>query len=246
MIFKDVNCGYRSCCPDGMMAATIEQIDGVCRENGIVSRALYCVDKNGETVHQMNAQTIALCEQNQDVPVLRLLPSAFSDECYSVEEIEQLAREKRAAFRIHPKLDASPMKEWMFPGVFSVLEKTGAPLLIALEEADMEDMARLKTAYPDLVLVLTNTTQWMNRQYVQFTKAFPNVYLDISNVIEYYGLESLVKTVGADKLLFGTGMPVKEPYDKIYQILYSDLSEEERELIAFQNFERVIERGGAK
>ena len=243
MIFKDVNCGYHGYCPDGMYAATPEQLAQVCRENSIVGCALYCADRAGATVRELNEQTLQLCKQNKNVPVLRLLPSAFPDECYTPQEVKTLALERGAAFRIHPKLDASPVKDWMFPGVFSVLEQTKAPLLIALEEADLEDLVRLKTAYPSLVLVLTNTTQWMNRQYVQFTKTFPGVYLDTSNVIEYYGLESLVKTVGADKLLFGSGMPDKEPYDKIYQILYSDLSLEEREMIAYRNFESVMERG---
>ena len=243
MTFKDMNCGYRACCPDGMYAATIEQVNEVCRDNNIVRRALYCTDRAGMTVREMNEQTISLCKSNDDIPVLRLLPSAFADECYTLQEVEILAIEHRAAFRIHPKLDASPMKDWMFPGIFNVLERTKAPLLVALEECDMEDLANLKRNYPELVLILTNTTQWMNRQYVQFTKTFPNVYLDISNVIEYYGIESLVKTVGANKLLFGTGMPDKEPYDKIYQMLYSDLSADEKEMIASGNFERIMERG---
>lgn len=243
MTFKDMNCGYRACCPDGMYAATIEQINEVCRENNIVRRALYCMDRAGMTVREMNEQTIMLSKPNEDIPVLRLLPAAFADECYTPQEVEMLAIKHRAAFRIHPKLDASPMKDWMFPGIFDVLEKTKAPLLVALEEGDMEDLARLKRNYPELVLVLTNTTQWMNRQYVQFTKTFPNVYLDTSNVIEYYGIESLVNAVGADRLLFGTGMPDKEPYDKIYQLLYSDLSADEKEMIASGNFERLIERG---
>lgn len=243
MQYKDVNCGYRAFCPEGMKAATYEQIKQMCRDNGIVSCALYCRDRSGMTVQQMNEQTLRLCRGTADVPVLRLLPASFPSEAYTPEELRRLADVDKAAFRIHPQLDASPLKEWMFPGVFAMLEQTQAPLLISLEETNMDDLVALKTRYPSLRLVLTNTTQWMNRQYVQFTKTFPDVYLDLSNVIEYYGYESLIEAVGADRLLFGTGVPDKEPYDKMYQLLFSDLSQEQREQIAFRNFERIIERG---
>lgn len=241
MKYKDVNCCYRSGCPDGMLAATFEQLNRVCDDNGIVARALYCADRSGMSVREQNEQTLNLCRERGDVPVLRLLPPAFPTEGYSLDEIAALA-EQGAAFRIHPQLDGAPLKQWMFPDVFGLLAQRKTPLLISLDEANMDDLAALKTRYPGLVLVLTNTTQWMNRQYVQFVKTFPNVVLDISNVIEYYGLESLVRCVGAEKLLFGTGMPAKEPYDKIYQLLYSDLSSEQREMIAFGNFERIMER----
>lgn len=241
MKYKDVNCCYRSACPDGLFAATFEQVNAICDENQIVARALYSADRCGATVRQMNEQTLRLARLRADVPVLRLLPLTFPEECYTLDEISRLAMQG-AAFRIHPQLDAAPLHEWMFPGVFEVLEQTRAPLLISLEEVDLNDLVALKTGFPRLVLVMTNTTQWKNRQYVQFAKRFPDVYIDTSNVIEYYGLESLVHALGADRLLFGTGMPNKEPYDKIYQLLYSDLSEEVREMIAYGNFERVMER----
>ena len=47
--------------------------------------------------------------------------------------------------------------------------------------------------------------------------------------------------IGADKFLFGSYMPEKEPYDKLFQILFCELSQEEKELIAHGNFERLVE-----
>lgn len=241
MKFKDVNCCYRLGATDGMYAATFEQLNQVCKDNQIETRALYCADRCGASARQINAHTLTLCGQSGDVPVLRLLPLTFRQECYTLEEISALAKQG-AAFRIHPQLDAAPPKDWLFPGVFELLEREKTPLLISLEEAAADELITLKEHHPKLSLVLTNSTQWLNRQYVQLLRFLPDTVLDISNVIEYYGLESLVENVGAEKLLFGTGMPVKEPYDKIYQLLYSDLSAQQREMIAFGNFERVMER----
>ena len=54
----------------------------------------------------------------------------------------------------------------------------------------------------------------------------------------------MTKILGAEKFLFGSYMPEKEPYDKLFQLLYCELSQEEKELIAHGNFERLVEERG--
>jgi predicted TIM-barrel fold metal-dependent hydrolase len=129
----------------------------------------------------------------------------------------------------------------MFGWMFEVLAETKTPLLVSLQELDLRDAAAVKEAYPGLRLVITNTTQWMNRQYIRFAQYYKEVYFDTSNIIEYYGIENIVNLIGAERILFGTYMPEKEPYDKVFQLLYCELSEEQKQLIAHGNFERLVE-----
>ena len=51
----------------------------------------------------------------------------------------------------------------------------------------------------------------------------------------------MTEILGAERFLFGTYMPEKEPYDKLFQLLYCELSREQKELIAHGNFERLVE-----
>ena len=67
------------------------------------------------------------------------------------------------------------------------------------------------------------------------------MYFDTCNTIEYYGIENMTEILGAERFLFGTYMPEKEPYDKLFQLLYCELSREQKELIAHGNFERLVE-----
>ena len=243
MRFKDANCGYYSTCREGLYAATFDEVKAVCTENGIVSAAWYNCERTGKPVRALNEETLAHCRQHGGVPVLRLLPPSFTRESYSLEELEALAK-AGAAFRVHPKKDASPLADWMFGDMIAVLERTGAPLLVSVwEYEDLSLLAQFKEKHPDLVLVLTNTNQWLNRQYVAMIKNLKNTYVEISNAIEYNALESLCHEIGADKILFGSGMPDKEPYDRIYQMVYADLPQDALEKIAYKNFERVMERG---
>ena len=125
--------------------------------------------------------------------------------------------------------------------MLDVLAETQTPLLVSLQELNLNDAAQVKEEYPELRLIITNTNQFMNRQYVRFAQYYPNVYFDTCNTIEYFGIENMVGILGADKFLFGTYVPEKEPYDKLFQILYSELSQEQKELIAHGNFQRLVE-----
>lgn len=244
MQFKDANCGYYSYRPEGIYAATFEQVKTVCDENSIVSCAWFNATRAGKSVKEANAETLAHCKECGGVPVLRLLPPSFGKESYSREELEHLANAEGAAFRIHPKKDASPITDWLYGWMIEVLEEAKAPLLVSVwEYEDLSPLAEFKAKHPELVLVLTNTNQWLNRQYVSMVKSFPNVYIDSTNLIEYYAFESLAAEIGADKILFATGMPDKEPYDRIYQMVYCELPQDQIELIAYKNFERIFERG---
>lgn len=243
MKFKDANCVFYAFHREGQLASTFEEVKAVCEENGIVKSAWYNAMRYGKPVRELNNETLENCKKYGGVPVLRLLPPSFKNESYTAAEVEELAK-AGAAFRICPKKDASPITDWMFGDMIKVLEKTGAPLLVSVwEYEDLSPLAEFKAKHPELVLVLTNTNQWLNRQYVAMVKSFPNVYIETTNVIEYYAFESLCSEIGADKIMFGTGMADKEPYDRIYQMIYADLSQEELEMIAYKNFERIMERG---
>lgn len=242
MLFKDINCGFRSRKPDLQYAATYEQTACVCRNNGIVGRAIYHLDKSAES----NEITCRLAAQSggTEYPVLRLLPPAYPDEALTRTQMEQAITQYRALFRIHPKTHAAPLHAWMYGWMLDVLCETKTPLLVSLQELNLQDAAYVKERYPSLRLIITNTDQWLNRQYLRFAQYFDEVYFDTCNIIEYHGLENLVSILGAERFLFGTNMPDKEPYDQVFQLLFCGLSQEQKEHIAFRNFERLVEVRG--
>ena len=166
MQFKDLNCNYYSMHREGLFASTFEEVKSVSKENGIVCAAWYNGERAGKSVKDMNKEALEKCEKYGGVPVLRLLPPTFKKESYSLEKLEELAN-KGAAFRIHPQKDASPIEDWLYGDMIKVLEKTKAPLLVSVwEYEDLTLLANFKKNHPELVLILTNTNQWLNRQYI--------------------------------------------------------------------------------
>lgn len=239
MIFKDINSGFYVLKHPMQYACTHDEVAKMSVANGIVKRAIYNYDQSADA----NAVTraYAAASQGTEFPVYRLMPPVYGEETFSREQMEKAITEDHALFRIHPTSYASPLHTWLYDWMLDVLTETKTPVLVSLQELDLNHAAAVKREYPDLRLIITNTDQWLNRQYVQFAKYFPHVYFDTSNTIEYYGIENMVEILGADKFLFGTYVPEKEPYDKLFQLLYCELSQEQKELIAHGNFERLVE-----
>ncbi len=239
MIFKDINAGFYVQKRPLQYACSHDEVAALAERNGIVTRAIYNYDKGADA----NDLTRKYARESagKEYPVLRLMPPAYAEESFTRDEMVKAITEDKALFRIHPKTYAAPLHVWMYDWMLDVLTETRTPLLVSLQELNLNDAAAVKEKYPDLRLIITNTDQWLNRQYIRFAQYYPNVYFDTCNTIEYYGIENMTGIIGADKFLFGSYMPEKEPYDKLFQLLYCELSQEEKELIAFRNFERLVE-----
>ena len=72
----------------------------------------------------------------------------------------------------------------------------------------------------------------------------PNLYVDCSSTM--FALDDdtvvqLIRTYGADRVLFGTDYPMWSPVDELQHFMRLDLTSEERELILHQNAERVFQ-----
>lgn len=239
MIFKDINSNFYMLKKPMQYACLHDEVAEMSRRNNIVTRAIYNLDQAADANDVTRAYAAA--SGGEEYPVYRLMPPVYAEETFSREAMEQAIQKEKALFRIHPQKYASPLHTWLYGWMLDVLSESRTPLLVSLQELNLNDAAAVKEKYPDLRLIITNTDQWLNRQYVQFAKAFPNVYFDTSNTIEYYGIENMVDILGADKFLFGTYVPEKEPYDKMFQLMYCELSQEQKELIAHGNFERLVE-----
>ena len=238
MIFKDINCNYYMQRRPLQYACLHDEVMEVSRSCGITASAIYNLDKGADA----NAQTGKYAAAGEaEFPVYRLMPPAYSEETFTKEAMAEAIEKDKALFRIHPASYAAPLHVWMYDWMLDLLTETKTPLLVSLQELSLNDAAAVKEKYPDLKLIITNTDQWLNRQYVRFAQYYPEVYFDTCNTIEYYGIENMTSILGAQHFLFGTYMPEKEPYDKIFQILFCELSEEEKEMIAFRNFERLVE-----
>jgi uncharacterized protein len=68
----------------------------------------------------------------------------------------------------------------------------------------------------------------------------PNLYLETSYYTVHQGLAEVCRLFGAQRILFGSGLPVRAAGPTITALMYQALEEHERRLIAADNLARLL------
>ena len=89
--------------------------------------------------------------------------------------------------------------------------------------------------------LLLETGYRQYRSLAPLLAAFPHTYLVLGGGYAVHGgLEHLAATVGAERVLFGTGFPGTEPMTTVTYVMYSGLSDEQRQLVGAGNIDRLM------
>ena len=135
--------------------------------------------------------------------------------------------------RLYPMYD---MIQWHMP----VLFHCGDP---RYEYSRPERLKKVLRDFPKLQVIGAHLGGWS-----MFDKAFEylkdaNCYFDFSSCIMFMGkaeTEKYIKGYGADRILFGTDFPSWDPSIEVDRFMSLNLTDEEREKIAYINAEKLL------
>ena len=94
--------------------------------------------------------------------------------------------------------------------------------------------------FPTLPVVVVRLNFSALRVAVPLLRECPNLCVELSYFTSHRGVEFLCSQVGAERLLFGSGLPWASPGPGIAAIQYAAVSGEERALIAGENLRRIL------
>lgn len=201
--------------------------------------------------NQRLLEEIAHCPELH--PCWVVLPSR-GGEMPPAEELvaEMLGKGVRAA-RLFPKSFLLPVREWLLGSLFSALEEQRTPLFLDFgtvfpfsDETDWDATDDLCTRHPRLPVALTHFGFRTNRIIYALLEKHRNLYLELSGMWLCWAIEHLCRNSGADRLLFGTNLPLQDPACTVTPLLYAEIGEEERRLVAGDNLRRLLAGAGAE
>jgi len=105
----------------------------------------------------------------------------------------------------------------------------------------------LATRYPDLSIHLDHCGQsWEYAKWaVGLMREYSNIWAQLNYTAVTNGvIEYLVEQVGAERVLFGTDAPMRDPRPQASWLTFTRLSEREKRLIFGENFAGVLRRAG--
>ncbi len=199
----------------------------------------------GDLVSDQPAANAALFDEcgqlDKLVPCPVLLPDTGCDVAPVADQIAAALDKGAGAGLIRPKADYWSLKPWVCDGLFHALEEARLPIFCNATEVSLEQVGDLASRYPSTPFIVAGVTYRVHRVLLPLLHTFPNVYLSIgSNYAVHLGLELLVREVGPERLLFGTGFPTAEPMAAIALLLYADMEEDSRAMIGAGNIERLL------
>ena len=213
-----------------------------------------------------NADLIAALENSRNLLGYVVINPVCPD---SIADLALLAHEKVIGVKIHPDYHGYDM---LSPAVQPFMDKVAqATGLILTHVSCMPGMAFSEAGkllgyaerHPQTNFIFAHLGgMYQNGQYPYFpnyeglekiaARNLPNVYVDTAQHLMYVYpgvMQRVVEIYGADRLVFGTDMPLQGPMQArfaIEAIQALEIPQEEKDKILFKNAQRLLASGGAR
>jgi len=217
----------------------IEEMD-FCKVDKAVARVF--PDDNELDFEASNEKLFAACAKSDGrlIPCPIVVPNSAKDIDDENIQICKAIAANAPSVRIRPARDYWEILSWISDNLFNAMADRKMPLMITVATS-FKTIAELAQRFPEMPIILHSVGYNSMRHLVPLLSNFHNTHLSIgSNFTVHFGIEHLVKYVGANKLIFGTNSPITEMMSAITQLTYAKISNEEKELIGAKNLETLI------
>jgi len=182
-------------------------------------------------------ETIA--DEDNLYPCYVALPSA-TDELAEPGEFATHVREQNGAVRLFPADHQWDLADWCADSLLAALDAEAVTTLIDIGQTNWSQVAAVLERYTKLPLIIMATSYRINRHIYPLFEKYDNLYLESHTYQTPWGIEDISRRFGADRLIFGTSLPEMEGGAAIGQVLYADLSAEDKAKIAGGNLRRLL------
>lgn len=221
----------------------LQERAGISRTVVSSSSALY-----GELVHG-NEWTIQQSETHEHLLAwLVLNPLRENDSLELIRRFQE--NPDVVGVKLHPVLHQYPAD---IKATFRLLEKVEPTGLPVLSHGEIDSFAspfrlrRLAEAFPSITIITAHFGAGVSGQTHEAIDeiqdcATDNLYTDMgtARAIRRGIIEQMVRGIGAERILFGTDSPLYEPMAFPVLLQAAEITDEERNLIAYKNAERLV------
>lgn len=167
--------------------------------------------------------------------------SAASEET-GVDEVRRALDAGLVGVKLHTGA-GHPYTHERYRPVWALADARGLPVLLHTW-ADLDKYEHLFEAYPRAQILLGHAGVKDPDQYVACARRHANVWLDITYSAAPYGVvETFVREVGAQRVLFGSDAPWMSVQQQLGRVLFADVSDADKRTILVDNPTRVLEGG---
>jgi len=107
----------------------------------------------------------------------------------------------------------------------------------------MKEVGNVLKRYKNLIFIMGHSAPGDLDGAIDAARKYPNAYLDLCDIHRHSGIvEKMVKSVGGERVLFGTDLPWYDPNYCIGSVLCARITDSDREKIFYGNATRLLKR----
>jgi predicted TIM-barrel fold metal-dependent hydrolase len=144
------------------------------------------------------------------------------------------------AVRLFPNEHNFGLGETWCGDLYSTLEEAGVPLLLDFEQTSWQEVDEILSAHPALNLLLLRVGYRIDRWVHALLDQHPGLRLEPALYPLYCGIETIAEKYGADRLIFGSGLPEWDAGSAISHLQYARIDDEARCSIAGENLKSIL------
>jgi hypothetical protein len=170
----------------------------------------------------------------------RLTPAwaALPDEV----SITHLEHRRPVAVRLTPAVTQHNFAtaSWCAGPLLEYLQSYSVITLIARSDIEWPALTSLAENFPRLPLVVLDPGYRADRYLLPLLRRFPMLHFDSATYLAHRQLEAFVEQHGADRILFGSRLPLYTPASALGVLATARISEADRRAIAGGNLRRLL------
>ena len=224
---------------EAWQASTVEDLSRVLDRYGLDCALVNASSSRTVNAFRGNEELFAAVEADSRlIPSPSIIPDAGGELGDEESFVDDLIKRGARSVCHHPTTHRTGLDVRVIGKLYEVLQRRRLP--VSLFETNLLDAADLAKRYPLLPIILHAPT-YRDLTFIPAFKDAVNLHISLMpNFAAFRGVESFVKTFGADRILFATGFPLHEPGAPLAYLAFADISSEDREKIAFGNLERLM------
>lgn len=188
-----------------------------------------------------NRMCAEYCRENEwATPCYVLLPAQTGEMAAGEGLLKYLAEGGARAATLKPTAYGFAWGDSWVGETLHALERGGVPLVVESAEASLSDVEGVLTRHPRLHLIYLRPAYGMARGIYGLLAKFPRFHLEFSYFPVHHGIREIASRFGPERLVFGTGLPEYDPGVPVGMLMYAEVSEEARAVIAGDGLRKLL------
>lgn len=191
--------------------------------------------------HRGNLQLLGLLKgQPRLRPCWVMLPGSCGETGSAADFVDGALKGGVRAVRAFPRDHGYDLAGPDTTAILAALAAVRLPLLVDAAQTTWTGVEAIAVAHPGLRIVVGGLGYRVLRQAAGVLSRTANVHLGLADLSSHCGLEWLVERFGAGRLLFGTGLPYRDPAEAVTRLLWSELDDAHVAAIGSGNLRRLL------